>query len=210
MSHWEDLTWKTFHWLTVIKLSDKKKWRWLLRECRCKCWKTVLRTTSHLNEKVLHSCWCRWWEYHHLTWTHFYRKYQEAKKRCENPKVDSYKYYGGRWIKFMRRNFNQFYDDMYESYLKHCKEYWEKDTLIDRIDSDKNYCKDNCRWATKKEQSWNRRNIKLIEYKWKMITQRELAKELWVWEWSISYKIRRWIPIERIINNPHKRYKKYL
>jgi hypothetical protein len=46
---------------------------------------------------------------------------------------------------------------MWESYEIHVKEYWEKNTTIDRINPNLNYCKENCRWATWKEQSLNKR-----------------------------------------------------
>ena len=51
----------------------------------------------------------------------------------------------------------QFKDDMYESYLVHLDKYWEKDTTIDRINPFWDYCKENCRWATIKEQANNKK-----------------------------------------------------
>ncbi len=47
---------------------------------------------------------------------------------------------------------------MGEGYISHVCEYWEKDTTIDRIDVDWDYCKDNCRRATMREQQNNRSN----------------------------------------------------
>jgi len=194
-----DLTGKSFYWLTVIWISNEKKWKNYVRRCKCKCWKEVLRTTSHLNEDVRHSCWCRWWVNHHQAWTHFHRKYTEARKRCNNPNVDSYKYYWGRWIKFQRDNFKEFKNDMYESYLEHIKKYWEKQTSLDRIDSNWNYCKENCRWVTREEQSLNRSNVSPIEYKWKKMSHAAFARELGIGRHQLSYQLNKWLSIEQII-----------
>lgn len=81
-------------------------------------------------------------------------------KRCNKESCRAYKNYWWRWIKCMWGNIDEFYNDMYESYLEHCKKYWFRETTIDRIDVNWNYCKENCRRATYKEQSLNRRNSK--------------------------------------------------
>ena len=74
--------------------------------------------------------------------------------RCNNPKNHKYPRYGGRGIKFLWNSFEEFRDDMHESYLEHVKKFG-KNTSIERIDVNGHYCKGNCRWATAKEQSEN-------------------------------------------------------
>lgn len=54
---------------------------------------------------------------------------------------------------------------------------YEKGLTIDRIDNNKGYSPDNCRWVTAKEQSYNRRSNKLITIHGKIQTVTEWAKE---------------------------------
>lgn len=83
-----------------------------------------------------------------------YRIWASMIQRCENPNDRSYKYYGGRGIKVCKRwhNFKFFIQDMGKKPTKNHS--------IDRIDNNGDYKKSNCRWATKKQQSNNRRNNK--------------------------------------------------
>jgi hypothetical protein len=92
---------------------------------------------------------------HGMFGTRFYGIFYKAKWRCQKTHP-ACKYYYNKGIMFLWKSFTEFKDDMYKSYLEHIKEYGEKQTQIDRIDSNKHYCKENCRWATLKEQNKNR------------------------------------------------------
>jgi hypothetical protein len=100
---------------------------------------------------------------HGMFGTRFYNTYYSIQKRCNNEKDISYRFYGERGIKNEWADFQDFYKDMFESYRKHVKLFGERQTTLDRLDPNKNYCKSNCRWATYPEQGKNRRNNVLLE-----------------------------------------------
>lgn len=75
------------------------------------------------------------------------------KSRCNYKKNKCYSYYWWRWIKCLRETFDDFYKDMAPSYIEHYEKFWEKDTQIDRINNDGDYCKENCRRVTCKENN---------------------------------------------------------
>lgn len=81
------------------------------------------------------------------------RIFRGMKHRCNNPKDKCYKYYWWKWVRIERETFEDFYSDMSDSYIEHYNQYGEKDTQIDRMDNNGNYCKENCRRVTAKENN---------------------------------------------------------
>lgn len=91
----------------------------------------------------------------HLCSKHpLYQKWASMFQRCEYPKASNYSNYGARGISVCKRwhDFKLFAHDMgMPPSIKH---------TIDRINNDGNYCKSNCRWASRSDQCINRRKFK--------------------------------------------------
>lgn len=129
---------------------------------------------------------------HWMTWTRFYYIFDHLYQRCNNPNNPSYKNYWWRWIQNLWNSFEEFYNDMYPNYIKHCNEYWEKNTTLDRIDVNWSYCKDNCRWATRKEQMRNRTDTYWVHYKWKTYSLKDLSELLWIKYSTLRDRVYAW------------------
>ena len=87
-----------------------------------------------------------------------YQTWINMKKRCYDSRILKYKRYGARGVKFCDSwlKFENFVDWALENG-------YQNDLQIDRIDGDKDYCPENCRWVTPKVQSNNRKYVNKIE-----------------------------------------------
>jgi hypothetical protein len=159
----------------VVKYFHQDKWRTALWECLCDCGSIRFLKTDTLIKGKSSSCGCfRSKRMAHqnkkLFTTHgfssrnnkisrkFYRAWQGMLDRCLNKNGEFYYRYGGRGIKVCDEwlTFEGFKEDMYESYLKHGKDFgFGRSTTLDRIEVNGNYCRENCRWLTQAEQMLN-------------------------------------------------------
>lgn len=86
-----------------------------------------------------------------------YYIWKTMRQRCNNPRSQKYKNYGGRGIVVCSE-----WED-YATFRKWAFENGYEETLtIDRIDVDGDYCPRNCKWSTIMEQENNRTNTHWI------------------------------------------------
>ena len=157
--------------LTAIKYIETRKWKahyWLFK---CDCGETCVKSKRDVLIGRTRSCGCLGRKMlfngdirrtHNLSKTRFYKIWNCMKNRTRNKSHQAFKNYGGRGIKILWQSFDEFRVDMYKSYLNHVDVFGEKQTSIDRKNNDGNYCKENCRWATRKEQANNTRKTKRL------------------------------------------------
>jgi|688.fasta_scaffold1186260_1 hypothetical protein len=88
--------------------------------------------------------------------TKAYKAWANMKDRCVNTKASRYKYYGGKGVKVCDewQSFENFYRDMGDV---------PDGTSLDRIDTNGDYEKSNCRWATTMEQAANKTNNMVLD-----------------------------------------------
>ncbi len=129
--------------------------RWF---CRCDCGRSVTAYGQDLAKGKIKSCGClnanRIFK-HGMGGTPLHRVWIEMRSRCRNPKHPSFHNYGGRGIAVCPEweDFAVFYADMGMP---------PKDGSLERINNDGPYSKENCCWATPKEQHNNKRSNRML------------------------------------------------
>ena len=179
-----DITGNRYGNLTVIKRAPNrgKQTMWL---CSCDCGNTVVVAGGHLKSGHTKSCGCLQGDLcgdknpnykHGGTSTKLYYTFNNMLRRCYEETNDHFQYYGGRGIGVCdewRNNFKAFMEwALSNGYTDHL--------TIDRIDVNRDYSPDNCRWCTYAEQALNRTDNRYLTYDGKTMTMKE---------WSDAFNI---------------------
>lgn len=167
MSNFKDLTGQRFGRLVVSHrtLSDKTPNAcWV---CACDCGNTTIANSSNLRSGGKKSCGCILKEHGFKIGKARKKEHRDSrlffvwssiKQRCLNPKSKAYVHYGGRGITVCDE-----WKDSYDAFYKWAMAngYDENaprgQCTIDRIDNDKGYSPDNCRWVAMLVQNNNQR-----------------------------------------------------
>lgn len=141
--------------LIVIERAGRDKRKYATWKCQCDCGNEVIKRSYYLRRAVKPSCGCwkkemasRLHTKHGKRNTRLYEIWKAMKQRCSNPNHAKYEYYGGKGVEVCsewQNDFQAFYDwAMANGYADNL--------TIDRIDNDKGYSPNNCRWETVKNQ----------------------------------------------------------
>lgn len=195
----KDLTGAKFGRLTVLGLDHvaNRKSYWLC-QCECGAQKVIRADNLHSNtgRPVTLSCGCYNREKRtnlidNRSKSKLYHVYYGILQRCNNPKAESYQYYGARGIKCKFADWEHFRDWAVNSGYK-------DGLTIDRINNDGDYEPSNCCWVTMQEQQLNKRQASdacLVEYEGKLVNLSQLSKLTGIKYVTLYYRFTHGLPL---------------
>lgn len=180
--------------LTVEKETEKRDGTNVCWACKCECGNNTIVSTRSLRTGHTKSCGClqRQTSSENITRVNkrhgkhdapVFRVWCSMIARCSYSSQQNYSFYGGRGIRVCDRwlKFENFLEDMGEP---------EPGMQIDRIDPDGDYCLENCRWTSRKQQCRNRRSNKILVFNGEAKCLAQWAEELKIPPSTLSNRIK--------------------
>ncbi len=197
----KDLTGLPFGRWTVVEFHSIDKWRSACWLCRCQCGTTAPVRGAHLTSGLSTQCKrCRR-ATHGQAGASEYTTWQSMLQRCCNPNNCNYKRYGDRGIRVCGR-----WQKSFANFLADMGPRPSSRHSIDRIDNSLGYSKDNCRWATTKEQSRNTRSNHKVTHDGKTMCLAEWAEETGIARHNLQHRLKQGWSVERALTEPvHQR-----
>lgn len=175
--------------------------------CKCDCGVVIDTVLASLRNGRTLSCGCRQRDLardrcrankystkHGMCNSLTYTSWQHMKRRCCNPTHNAYCRYGGRGIKICERWLNSF-----ENFLEDMGERPSRRHSIDRINNDGDYCPENCRWATYKQQLRNTHRKVVLTVNGRTLCVAEWAEKTGLPYMTIYQRMLRGWDAERIL-----------
>jgi hypothetical protein len=132
---------------------------------------------------------------HGLCKTKEYVAWQAMQERCYNPRNPRYSCYGHRGITVCPSWIGSF-----ESFIEDMGFAPSKEYSLDRVDNDGNYCKENCRWATKREQFENRSATRFITLGSRTLSVKSWSELTGISLGCLKNRLNRGWPVDKALN----------
>ena len=205
---------KKYGRLTVldIDVEKSKQTKRCYLICKCDCGITKSMRSDYVRRNHIVSCGCYSRELldksrvkHGLSRHPLFKEWTGVKDRCYNKNCKQFKDYGGRGITVC----DEWIHDA-AAFINWCLSHgYEKDLTLDRIDNNKGYSPDNCRWTTRKIQANNTRRNHFITYKSETHTVHEWADKLHLNYSVLSHRLARGWSVEDAIETPIKTFERH-
>ena len=147
------------------------------------------------------------WIKHKMSNTRIYRVWDGMVGRCHRPSHGSYHSYGAKGISVCeewRNSFEVFYEWAIANGYDENAPFAQ--CTLDRIDGNGNYCHENCRWVSMKEQSNNLSTNHRIEYKGENHTISEWSEILGISKNVLYHRFERGWTVDKALGTPKRKY----
>lgn len=212
--NFKDITGCIFSRLTVLGFSGRNKHGNIFWFCRCDCGNITKISGSNLRNGTSSSCGCFRSEkvkerliihgkYKKSNISPEHNTWQSMLNRCLSPKNKQFHRYGGRGIQVCDR-----WKESFENFLADMGKRPEGKTLDRYPDNNGNYCPENCRWATRKEQQNNMSSNKELTFDGRIQNISQWANEAGIKVDVFWHRINYGWPIEKAMSTPVRKMNK--